>query len=390
MLIGIAVVCVAVPGAFAATSVVTLLVEDDGTVNANTIGEFTGGDSDPNSLARLSTGSYVYFEADDAANDADAIIMFDPLGVGAARFSVLASEASLSATDAALATPENMQCDDICVDPDTDDIYALMQNSAVNPTEVFVVRIPSLGFGTDTFGPVELAAANAVMGNRNGAGSITVDTLPSPNELVILHDSQVSGNDTTTNVLYTRQVTANPASANTVVATYSQLGFGTTPPWQAGDLVGFADLAVLGTGDYVLVNPFGDTTPGGGAGSTDGDIVRWNVGTASAELWREGDLVASRSPIVSLDDGGIAMWRVDDDDDIIRFDGNGNVVHTIAVSSELTAVVSNSPSGLDEIGNGFATDGDLTFAIFHNLDNESIIEIVDTIAPIELSTFGTE
>jgi hypothetical protein len=321
--------------------------------------------------------------------------MFDRTGVDAARFTVLAATASLAAVNPGLATPESLGCEDIAVDPDTDDIYAIIQNFTATPDQNFVVRIPSLGLGTDTFGPVELAASSAVIGDRNGAGALVVNTLPDPNELLILHDNQgAAALDETDNVLYRRPVNANPASPSTVVATFSEIAAGCTPAWVTGDTVGFGDLAVLPDGDYVIHNAFGDTSPGGGAGSTDGDIVRWDVGTDTPSIWVEGDSGAiqatSRAPLETMDNGHVAIWRIDNGGDILRLDDTGAVVHTVVTSAEITAGVSTNPAGLSQIANSIASDGNMTFGVFHNADPETLIEIVDTAVPVELSVFTTD
>lgn len=406
-LISLGILTLLVGGASAApTSTVTALVEDDGAGAAglpDQIGDFTNAtDSDPNSLARLTSGTYVYFEAEDAGGidptRSDAITLFNPSLSGTARFTVIGTDASISAVSGLGAIA--LGCEDLAVDRDTDDVYGLMTNTTPNPDNIFIIRIPSLGVGTDTFGPPELFASNAVVGDRNGAGAIEISRVPNPNELIIVHDTQTTANDNTTNIVARRPVTAASNDPHAQTWTFATVAAGTTPAssFVGGDLIGFTDLAILPDGDYILHNSFGDTTPSGGPGSTDGDIVRWDPGSSTASLWLEGNAVGNatqRAPMATLSNGDIALWLFDTPNapltrDIVRFDSAGVLRRIVATQAQTVAAVSTPPAQLSQIGNAFATDGGLEFAVFHNADPETLIEVVDTDVPVELSVFRAD
>ena len=243
---------------FQAQAIVTveLLLEDG--ITSNALGEFTGsGDVDPNGLVRLSSASYAFYEDDgDAAPHQLILFDADTTGGGLNRFTQLATEAEILNVAGIIAAGATVLVSDMDVDSDTDDIYIYCYRDDIVPNENFIVRIPSLGLGTDTFGAVEIAASTAAMlpitGNNGGRrNALYIDTRPTPNEIVMIIDTP--GLDTTTNGLYKRAVNANPNDPNILIATYAQLGAGTTPPSIPGqDTIGFTDVANHGAEDYLL------------------------------------------------------------------------------------------------------------------------------------------
>ncbi len=382
----------ALAAALPAASTVTLLTEDDGTLDAHTIRAFIGdNDSEPRGLARLSSGSYVYFETNDLAGAAqDSLILFDPdaAGGGAARFSVLASEAVLLGSDPTFTDiTGNAACFSIAVDPDTDDIYTPLINRSPLPDEHALIRIPCTGgLGSDVFGVPEVVAnSDTFIDDNDENHQVLVDHRPEPNEIILLLDTGAL-EDGTTNGLYRRALSAAPSDGNTLIASYVQLAAGTTPPSVIGfNRFGITGVALRGREDYLLFNGNGDA-------NADGDVVLWDVSAGSASTLVENTTMANGiCPLVSLNNGDFALFAVDGAvggattaEHLWRIDGDtGAVVRQIATDAEITAAISNGTADMAIIGGSLATDGNLIFTLFLDSSFESLIEIIDTAGEVD-------
>lgn len=382
------------PFALAGTTI-TALVRDDGTTGAGTIGEFTGQtDSTPLGLARLSSGSYLYWEDNAAGTGAQSLIRFDPDLSGAARFSVLLSEVAARVVTGA-GSPEAFE--GVAVDPDTDDVYLGLWDNVNGPH--YIVRIPSLGLGTDTFGPPVLAANGLGIGNfTTGNGlMMIIDPTTTPNSIITMRDDAVLANDVAINGIYRRLVTDAPSTPSTLVASFGQLAGGLTPSTDAEpgtDALGFRALAVVlagpDAGDFIVSH-------GLGTGGADADVVRWDLSAGAAVNFLDNAthtpaLGTNRNPLVSLSNGTVAMWNVSGTEEgVWVYSSTGP--HTaptqvVATDADITTAVTGTPVGQAETLRQMATDGAQTIAIFQTADQEALIELVDPTLPAELSVFS--
>jgi hypothetical protein len=370
---------VALTGAVPAATVVTLLVEDDGTTDPGTLGELTGTDSDPNALGWLSSGSYVYFESESGApvGVSDSLFLFDPTQTNLARFTLLADEATLLST---AGITGNLACNGIAIDPDTDDVYAMIQE--LGSDDFHIIRIPSSGLGTDTFGAPVLVNSIGVFPAL--ASMSQVDTTTSPSSLIIMMDDDNINNDATTNGVYRLPVNATPSDTPTLIATFGELAAGTTPPTApVTDFIGFRSPVALqagsNAGDILMCNGIAN------AGPEEGDIVRWDPDTNTASIFVEAPS-QSISPMVAMDDGTVLIWNVGgnnnvppDPEDILLFDNDGSPLGVFTSDLQLTNAISNSPDNLALSNYSFAGNGVDVFAVFTSLNNESLLEM--TIPP---------
>lgn len=370
-----------------AGSAVTVLVQDDGTTGTGTIGEFTGQtDSSPLGLGYLSSGTYVYIEDITTGPAAGALISFDRDLVNAARFSILLTPANAQTVTGASAIVD-LEC--LAVDPPTDDIYVLVREPVSGA--LYIIRIPSLGLGTDTFGAPVVFADTVGMPNYIGgnAPAMTIDTTTSPRSVLFTRDQTSPNDDNGGNGIYRRSFSLAPTDPSVQLMTFVQLSTGTTPLTPNGSAMGYRSLAVIKAGPQAgnIV-----TNNSVGTGSANGDNVIWNVTSSTASIFVEA-LGTGRTPILSCNNGDIVMWAATAaSEDLIRYisdSGTGVVRHVVATDAQLTAAGPSIPANLAEQAVGIATNGISTFGIFSSADNrETLFEIVDPTVPVELSVFS--
>lgn len=373
--------------AAAASPIITALVQDDGTTNPGTIGEFsgTGNASSPLGLGHLSSGSYVYIEDAIVGTGAQSVMRFDPDLSGAARFSIMLVPAS---AEALTGSANPLAFVSLAVDPDTDDIYVMPRDAVTG--NLYIIRIPSLGLGSDTYGgPVVFAGSAGLPGYTGGnAPQMALDTTTTPNSIIFTRDDAAAANDGTINGIYRRLFSAAPTDPSTLVATFVQLGPGTTPPWSSGQALGFRALAAIKAGPHAGNIVANNSV---GTGAADGDNVLWNVSTNTATLFVEA-MGTNRDPIVAFDNGDIAIWAASGaNEDINRYStgsGVGVLIGTIATDAEITAGAPGIPAGMSEQSSAFATDGGVTVALFTSNAPQTLMEISNPTVPAELSVFS--
>jgi hypothetical protein len=380
-----------------ATPAIELLVEENGTTDPGTIGEFTGGDSDPCGLGVLSNGSLVYFESDPHAGAGadDAIVLFDEdaVGGGTSRFSVIASKATLLTT-ATLPSPASLETTDIAIGDD-DSVYALIALDDVNlPYEWHIFRIPNLG--GNSFGSPEIVAGPAQLGSTNDLYcSMSIDTATHPDTLIIGIDDSQLANDTSTNGIYT-------LDASLTLGTPTMIGGGAATLGAVSTAVGGVAGTDKGTCTSLTVLPGGNALVSHGrstAGVARGSIVEVDRITGAASLWLDASLQGGTPTTGTVrynaTTGKVALlWYVgaDDaqpetDDRIVEHTVAGDFVRIVTTEPDIELVAS-SGTDLNVLGNAFATDGANHFVFLHN-SSESLVR-VSLASPAELSTLSAD
>jgi hypothetical protein len=378
---------------------IQLLVEEDGTTDAGTIGELTGGDSDPNGLGVLSNGTIVYFESDTAAGAGadDAIVLYDDdaAGGGLNRFTVIASEEAML-TAAGLASTENLGANDIAVG-DNDSVYLLAANFNASPDDWYIFRIPNLG--GNSFGPPEIAANPTGLGSADGSDySMCIDTSTNPDTLIIGIDDNVVADDTSTNGIYTMD-------ASLTNGTPTMIGGGTATLGAVSVAVGGIAGTDKGTCTSMTVIPGGNVIVSHGnstAGVNRGDIVEVNRTTGATSLWVDASAQGgtptngvvrynSLSGMVGVFwNIGTSSTQPDTDDRIEEFTTAGVLNSRIATEPDIEAVQNSLSSSTDLLiyGNAFCTDG-TNYYIFTSNNFESLF-LVPQALPVELSVFSSD
>ncbi len=381
---------------FSSAAVIQLLAEEDGTTNAGTIGEFTGGDSDPNCLGVLSNGTLVYFESEAAAVGGadDAIVLYDDdaAGGGTNRFTIIASEEALQ-TAAGLASTEGFGANDIAVGDD-DNVYLLALNTTPATDEWYIFRLPNLG--GNSFGPPEVAANPTDLGSANGWDySMCIDTSTAPDTLIIGRDDSVVANDTSTNGIYTMDASLTNGTPTMIGAGAATLGVvSVAVSGTAGVDKGTCTSMTVIPGGNVLVS-HGNST----AGVNRGDIVEVDRATGAASLWVDAGLEGGtpsngvvRYNATSGDVGvfwyiGTSSGSPATDDRIDEYTTAGVWVKTVATEPDIE-LVTNVSTDLNIFSNAFCTDG-TNYYVFLANNNESIV-LVPQAVPVELSVFSTD
>ncbi len=141
-------------------------------------------DSDPNSLVKLSTGSYVWFESEGTANPGgagpdtsgdggDFLVLFDPddPSGGTARYEVLIPEQGAESFNSVTGVTSNdIRVSDIVANS-SDDLYIAVSDGQTGPPhEHFIVKLPSSG--ADTFGAPIFVADSAKVGTSDLASQV--------------------------------------------------------------------------------------------------------------------------------------------------------------------------------------------------------------------------
>ncbi|MBN1475335.1 hypothetical protein JXA47_01135 [Candidatus Sumerlaeota bacterium] len=381
---------------------IELLVEDDGTFNAGTLGEFLqspGNDSDPNCLDVLSNGSLVYFETQfDCVNGADSVVLFDEdaPGGGVNRFAVIASEAALQ-TAAGLATTENIGGVDIAVG-DNDNVYLLGTNTTPATPEWYIWRIPSTG--GNSFSAPEIAANPTALGaSAGGDYSLGIDLSTDPDTLIIGIDDSVLANDTTTNGIYTLDASATNGTP-TIISGGSGTATLAAVSTASGDVGGTdkgtcSDVVVIPGGNILVCNGTS------GAGPTRGNIVEVDRVSGAVSLWLDAGLLGGTPIQASLAYNATSnrvgvFWFVGavsgaptTDDRIEEYTAAGVFDKIVASEPDIEAVQPSSPStDLNIFSNAFATDG-TNYYVFLGNNYEGLIRVPQVI-PVELSVFSAD
>jgi hypothetical protein len=335
----------------------------------------------------------VFFDSEAGSLVEDAVVLFDPddPGGGVNRFEVIAGESTLLSLDAdVMAGDTNVGLTGLAMDPDTEDLYLLLVGTPTN--SYFIARIPKAnGVGNDDYASPELFAAASTIPSGGGfAHRLTMDARPATNELVLLIDTTLTAEDTTLNGVYTRPVTASPATApNSLVANFATLAAALTPAATPGtDEIGFAALALVGTEDHVVHNAFG-------TGANDGDWVVHDVSTGTPSLWRENDIAAGEVALTNFPNGDVAVFITNTgispfNDDLLRLDSAGNIVRLIATQSEMGSAEVSMPTNLNVSSGALFAPDDLTVYLFQSNVEEALLEVVDTEVPARLSSFFTD
>jgi hypothetical protein len=375
---------------------VDLLAEENGTTDPGTIGEFTGGDSDPLCLGILSNGSIVYFESDpDAvAGAADSIILFDEdaAGGGVNRFSVIASRSALLAA-AGISSPVTLEIADIAIGDD-DTVYALVAPQTPQPYLWHIFRLPYLG--GNSFGPPEIAAGPAQIGSTNGLFcSMAIDWATDPDTLIIGFDNSILTQDTSINGIHS-------LDASQTLGTPTMIGAGAATLGAVSAAVGGIPGTDKGTCSSLTVLPGGNILVSHGGYYADvaqGNIVEIDRITGAASLWLDASLVGGTPTCGAVrfnsQSGRVAVfWYVGADDSQPETDDRidehtpvGDFMRTVVTEPDIE-LVANSGSDLNILGNAFTTDGEGYLVFLHN-GSESLVRVSLT-SPVELSIFSAE
>ncbi|MBN1477853.1 hypothetical protein JXA47_13955 [Candidatus Sumerlaeota bacterium] len=373
-----------------------LLIEENGTTDPGTIGEFTGGDSDPMCLGILSSGSMVYFESDpDAGAGADdAIVLFDEdaSGGGINRFSIIASEEDLLSI-ATLPSPATLEANDIAIGDD-DTVYALIARDRIYPIAWHIFRIPHLE--DNSFGSPEIVAGPLQLGSPSGLlHSMAIDTSTDPDTLIIGIDDGNRDHDTSTNGIYT-------LDASQTYGTPTMIGGGAATLGAVSAAVGGVPGTDKGTCTSLTVLPSGNILVSHGgyyAGVARGNIVEIDRSTGAASLWLDASLEEG-TPMTGCvrfnpDSDRVAVfWYVgadgdepETDDRIDEYTTAGESEGTVVTEPEIE-LVANSSSDLNIMGNAFAIDGESYLMFLYN-SSESLVRVSPG-SPAELSVLSAD
>lgn len=379
-------------GAVAATTgtLVTTLFQDDPDVRA-----FTGAtDSDPNCLQVLSDGRLVWFESESAAgnNAEDALMLFDPNQSGAARFSVLASEAALAALVGASGSPD-IFAEDCCLDGN-DNIYLLGAQAKSGGDDYFVVKVP---FSAGSFGIPTLIAGPGVVPlgipPTEGFGAIDYD---SANDRLILMISENVDEDSLTGIagVYTLPNSPSGSPVQQLVSRVDMVVQLTpTPSAQSGDRATFEDLAVLPNGDIIL--PFNVRAGTQADAANDGDVLRVTAaGTPSLfidALTLRSDVVTSFGLTTMFIEYNAARDAVALLEEFTSF-SDRNVIAEFSTAGAFQRIVADNENLLQNTGTpandfrifsrAFDSGPDGAYYVFTGRDNESCQKIeVNAVVP---------
>lgn len=363
---------------------ISVILYDDGTQNAGTLGEFTqspSDDNDPNAISVLSNGSFVFFDTQfDNVNGPDAVILFDEdaVGGGTSRFAVIADEDDYNT--AIGGSLNNFDIIDMEIG-DNDDIYMSVVNTTANPDEAHVLKIPNTG-GNSFGAVVEVVDLGGMTGNATN-NHIAVDRSTSPDTLIVNFDNDLDSNDAV-NGIYTvdsSTVAGTPASMtllasnNDMVAALGGTG--------GSDAFSASSVTVLSNGNILVLN-------GDSGAYRRGSVVEVNGGTGAASEWLSETVGNSSEGVIdynpTLDRVGI-FWYIgtesgsgDTDDRLDVFDTSGNFVATVVNEDTIMAEVASVTGGgaaADDIalyGNALTNDGG-NFYVFIGNTNESLIRI---------------
>lgn len=357
-------------------------------------------DSDPNSLAVLSTGSFVFFESESTANPGgsgpeltinggDSIILFDPddPSGGLARWEVILPEIGTNSLQSVTGLSlDEFFCSDIDVGSN-DDLYIVVSAQPASVEEYFLIKLPSTG--PDTFGAPILMAGSArltVPHTLSGQVSIAVDPSTDPDTVYINVDQE--GEDASIDPTYGISslpgdatddqdpvlVTGTGGSATAAALMDAIGGTGGT------DKVDIDFLTMFGPGKLFVAN--------GGNTAADvqrGDIAVLDVATGTftefLDAASQGGTPTAGAAFYSADRDRVGVfWYVGldssgvTDDRWEEYDTNGTLISLLATEEEVEAVGTGF-TDLDFSSRGATTANGNYY--FHNVNGqEAIFEVV--------------